>query len=148
RARRVVGAVAVAQGAAFRDRGRVTRTVDVGELRRAANDEISAGLSACQFAVGWDGGVVEFESFGIASDATRFAVPSATKPVVASATWHLIADGLLDVDERVVSYLPEFGTHGKEVVTVEQVCVMTAGLPSAPMTADEGSDPDRRRARF
>jgi CubicO group peptidase (beta-lactamase class C family) len=126
----------------------VTRTVDVGALRRAARAEIAGGLASCQFAVGRDGDVVAFESFGAATDETRFAVASATKPIVASATWHLIGEGLLDVDEKVVSYVPEFGTHGKGAVTVEQVCLMTAGVPTAPMAPAEGADPVRRRARF
>ena len=126
----------------------MTRTIDVGALRRAAWAEIAGGLSACQFAVAVDGDVVAFESFGAATNDTRFAVASATKPIVASATWHLIGEGVLDVDERVVAYVPEFGTNGKDVVTVEHVCVMTAGLPSAPMASDEGADPERRRARF
>ena len=81
-------------------------------------------------------------------DDTRFGVASATKPIVASATWHLIGEGLLDLDRRVVDYVPEFGTHGKDAVTVEQVYLMTCGFPTAPMEAAEGADPARRVARF
>jgi CubicO group peptidase (beta-lactamase class C family) len=122
--------------------------IDVSSLREAARNEIENGLTACQLAVARDGDVVAFESFGTADDETRFGVASATKPIVASATWHLIGDGLLDVDRRVAEYVPEFGTFGKEAVTVEQVYVMTCGFPSAPMGAEEGADPARRVARF
>lgn len=122
--------------------------IDVSSLRAAAEEEIAGGLAACQFAVARDRDVVAFESFGAASPETRFGVASATKPIVASATWHLIGDGLLDVDRRVVEYVPEFGTRGKDVVTVEQVFVMTCGFPTAPMEATEGADQARRLDRF
>ena len=122
--------------------------IDVSALRAAAEQEITDGLAACQVAVAREGEVVYFESFGTADDETRFGVASATKPIVASATWHLIGEGLLDLDRRVVDYVPEFGTHGKDVVTVEQVYLMTCGFPTAPMEATEGADPARRRARF
>ena len=122
--------------------------IDVSALRAAAEREIADGLAACQVAVARDGEVVYFESFGSADDDTRFGVASATKPIVASATWHLIGEGLLDLDRRVVDYVPEFGTHGKDVVTVEQVYLMTCGFPTAPMEATEGADPARRVARF
>lgn len=126
----------------------MSREIDAAPLRAAAVQEIADGLAACQVAVARDGEVVYFESFGTADDETRFGVASATKPIVASATWHLIGEGLLDVDRRVVDYVPEFGTHGKGVVTVEQVFVMTSGFPTAPMEATEGADPARRVARF
>ncbi len=122
--------------------------IDVTALRAAAEAEIANGLAACQFAVARAGDVLWFESFGTADDNTRFGVASATKPIVASATWHLIGDGLLDVDRPVVEYVPEFGTHGKDAVTVEQVYVMTCGFPTAPMEATEGADRARRLARF
>jgi CubicO group peptidase (beta-lactamase class C family) len=122
--------------------------IDVSALRSAAEAHVTNGLAACQFAVARDGEVVAFESFGTADDDTRFGVASATKPIVASATWHLIGDGLLDVDRRVVEYVPEFGTRGKDVVTVEQVYVMTCGFPMAAMESAEGVDHARRLARF
>ena len=115
---------------------------------RAPEHEIADGLTACQFAIARGGEVLTFESFGTADDETRFGVASATKPIVASATWHLIGEGLLDVGCRVVDYVPGFGTHGKDVVTVEQVFVMTSGFPNAAMAPEEGADPARRRDRF
>jgi CubicO group peptidase (beta-lactamase class C family) len=126
----------------------MSNDIDVSALRAAAAREIADGLAACQVAVGRDGEVVYFESFGSADDETRFGVASATKPIVASATWHLIGEGLLDIDRRVAEYVPEFGTRGKDVVTVEQVYLMTCGFPTAPMEATEGADPARRVARF
>ena len=52
-----------------------------------------------------------FETFGDATDDTRYVVFSATKAFVAGAMWALIGDGLVDVSKRVVEYVPEFGTE-------------------------------------
>ena len=48
---------------------------------------------------------------------------------------------------RVVDYIPEFGTHGKEVVTVEQVMLHTSGFPGEILLAP-GADRDIRLAAF
>ena len=117
-------------------------------LREAAEEEIGGGLTACQIAVARNQEVVWTGSFGGASAGTRFAVASATKPIVASAVWHLIGDGLLDILRPVSHYAPEFGANGKEAVTVEQVLVMTCGFPSALMDPADGQDPARRIARL
>ena len=122
--------------------------IETAPLREAAEREIADGLTACQVAVGCDGDVVWTQSFGTASDRTRFSVASATKPIVASAVWILIGEGLLDVRKPVAYYAPEFGANGKQAVTVEQVLVMTCGFPSATMDAAEGADPARRIARL
>ena len=91
--------------------------------------------------------IVCFETFGAATNDTRFCVFSATKPIVASAVWLLIGDGLLDASRPVAHYIPEFATNGKEVVTVEQVMLHTSGFPNAPMDAVEGGDTvDTRQA--
>jgi CubicO group peptidase (beta-lactamase class C family) len=92
--------------------------------------------------------VVWTQSFGSADPETRFPVASATKPIVASAVWLLMGDGLLDIERRVADYVPEFASNGKGAVTVEQVLVMTSGLPNAPMDSSEGADRERRMARL
>ena len=53
---------------------------------------------------------------------------SATKAIVAGAVWMLIQEGTLDITLPVAHDIPEFGTNGKDVVTVEQVTV--AGTPA------------------
>ncbi len=58
---------------------------------------------------------------------------SATKAFVAGAMWALIGDGAVDVSKRVVDYMPEFATNGKDVITVEQVMLHTSGFPLAPL---------------
>ena len=127
---------------------RVANEIDVAPLRQAAEGEIANGLAACQLAVAREGEIVWTESFGAADPETRFAVASATKPIVASAVWLLIGDGLLDISRPVADYVPEFKGGGKEAVTVEQVLLMTCGFPTAPMDPTEGADPERRIARL
>ena len=95
-----------------------------------------------------DNEVVAFETFGAATNTTRFCVFSATKPIVASAAWILIGEGLLDPRRPVAHYIPEFATNGKEVVTVEQVMLHTSGFPNAPMAPVEGGDAVTRVKRF
>jgi CubicO group peptidase (beta-lactamase class C family) len=119
-----------------------------GEVADAARDTIAGGVPACQVAVAKDGEVQLFEAFGDATTSSKFPIYSATKPLTASAVWQLIGDGLLDVSKRVVDYIPEFGTNGKDVVTVEQVMLHTCGFPLAPMRAVEGADRERRLERF
>ena len=121
----------------------------VDELLTTAQSDVESGeVPACQVAVARDGEIVAFETFGDATDTTRFCIFSATKPFVASAIWLLMADGLVDVSRPVCDYIPEFARNGKEVVTIEQVMLHTAGFPNAPMSNAAGSDAHRRRAQF
>src|SRR4051812_45052994 len=106
-------------------RGGIVTALDVTALREAAQQEITDGLRACQLAVARNGEVVWTESFGDATDASRFLVMSATKPIVASAAWMLIGEGTLELDRRVADYIPELATNGKDAITVEQVFIMT-----------------------
>jgi CubicO group peptidase (beta-lactamase class C family) len=73
---------------------------------------------------------------------------SATKPLVASAAWVLIAEGRLDVTARVADLVPEFATNGKDVVTIEQVMLHTSGFPHAPMHPRLWNDRAARLERF
>jgi CubicO group peptidase (beta-lactamase class C family) len=119
-----------------------------GAVVDAARASVDGGVPACQVAVARDGEVQLFEAVGDCTTATRFPIYSATKPLVTSAIWQLIGDGLLDVTEPVASYVPDFGTNGKDAVTVEHVLLHTAGFPMAPMRPEEGADRERRLARF
>jgi CubicO group peptidase (beta-lactamase class C family) len=123
--------------------------VNFDPILEAANALVESGATpACQVAVGHDGGVVCFETFGAATNTTRFGVWSATKPIVASAVWILLGERLLDPAKPVAHYVPEFATNGKQGVTVEQVLLHTSGFPNAPMDAVEGGDAVTRVKRF
>jgi CubicO group peptidase (beta-lactamase class C family) len=123
--------------------------VDAAPLSDIARRLVDEGATpACQFAVARNNEIVAFESFGDATDETRFCVFSATKPIVASAVWVLIGEQLLDPSRPVAHYIPEFASNGKEHVTVEQVMLHTSGFPNAPMDPVEGGDAVTRVKRF
>jgi CubicO group peptidase (beta-lactamase class C family) len=111
--------------------------------------DIDAGhLPSCQFALARDGKVAVWRTFGTAFPETRYVMFSATKAVVAGAVWILIGEGSLDVSRRVSDLIPEFGTFGKDVITVEQVMLHTSGFPHAPFNALDWDDRNRRLDRF
>ena len=119
------------------------------ELTRRVRQEVDEGLlPSAQIAVAREGRVGLFETFGEADNNTMYCVFSSTKAVMSAAAWLLIAEGKLDVKERVASIIPEFGTNGKEVVTVEQLFLHSAGFPSAPFRPLEWDDRDARLGRF
>ncbi|MGW3567504.1 serine hydrolase domain-containing protein [Streptomyces sp. NPDC000941] len=60
---------------------------------------------------------------------TMVPVFSTSKGVAAVALVVLHARGLLDHDERVAAYWPEFAAAGKGDVTVRQLLAHQAGLP-------------------
>ncbi|GAC1536522.1 MAG: serine hydrolase domain-containing protein [Acidimicrobiales bacterium] len=121
----------------------------VAGLVERCRREVDEGLlPAVQIAVGYQGEIVVEEAFGDADHATRFAVFSATKPFVASLVWQLISDGAIDPAQRVATYLPEFATNGKEVITVEQVMLHTSGFPTAPLGPPRWDTSASRRQAF
>jgi CubicO group peptidase (beta-lactamase class C family) len=114
-----------------------------------ARREIDAGLlPACQLALARDGEIELFETLGDASDTTRFIVYSATKAFVAGAMWVLIGEGSVDISQRVVDFVPEFGSNGKDVITVEQVMLHTSGFPLAPLGPPDWYTREGRVAQF
>jgi CubicO group peptidase (beta-lactamase class C family) len=124
-------------------------TSKVDALVTRARREVDDGfLPSAQVALARDGELVAFETFGDATADTRYPVFSATKAFVAGAMWALIGDGLVDVSKPVVDYVPEFGTNGKDVVTVEQVMLHTSGFPHAPLGPPQWSTPQGRREAF
>jgi CubicO group peptidase (beta-lactamase class C family) len=123
--------------------------VALDKLIARARREVDDGLlPSAQVALAYEGELVHFETFGDATDETRYVVYSATKAFVAGAIWALIGDGKVDVSKLVVDYIPEFGTNGKDVITVEQVMLHTSGFPLAPMPALVGDTSAGRVDRF
>jgi CubicO group peptidase (beta-lactamase class C family) len=117
----------------------------IGRARR----EIDSGLlPSCQIALAIDNKVEHVETLGEATDDTRYVIFSATKPLVASAIWLLMAEGKIDVDARVADLIPEFGTNDKDAITIEQVMLHTAGFPHAPMGPPRWLTHEGRRQVF
>jgi CubicO group peptidase (beta-lactamase class C family) len=128
------------------------RGVDAGAveaLLTRARKEIDQGpLPSCQIALAKDGELIAFEAFGDATTTTRYNVFSCTKPLVAGVMWQLIGEGAVDVSQRVVDVIPEFGTNGKDVVTIEQVMLHTGGFPHAPLKPPEWDTREGRVEAF
>lgn len=126
--------------------------VDPSRLAAVAarvRQEVDEGLlPSAQIAIARQGRLVLFETFGDATNESLYCVFSSTKAITSAAAWLLIESGDLSVDERVADIVPEFGTNGKDVVTVEQLFLHTSGFPSAPFRPTDWFDRDRRLARF
>ena len=124
--------------------------VDAGRLAILADRvrlEVEAGRwPSAQLAVARHGQLALFESWGAA--APRYLLQSTGRPIVASALWKLIGEGRVDIGDPVASVIPEFGTNGKDVVTIEQVLTHTAGFPFAPLGFPKMADRQERLAAF
>jgi CubicO group peptidase (beta-lactamase class C family) len=57
-----------------------------------------------------------------------FSMTKAVTSVAVAQSWER---GLLDVDDPVVRFIPEFGANGKDVVTIRHLLTHTAGIPWA-----------------
>jgi CubicO group peptidase (beta-lactamase class C family) len=90
------------------------------QLCGVIQEEIHEGLQGAELAIGIDGAVVFSQGFGAARPETPIVLMSPSKTVHDSGLWLLIGDGLVDLEKPVAEYLPDFGTHGKQVVTVRQ----------------------------
>lgn len=53
---------------------------------------------------------------------------SACKPVAALAIAQLWEHGRLDLDDRVMTHIPEFGANGKDAITIRHILTHTAGF--------------------
>ncbi|HET9719441.1 MAG TPA: serine hydrolase domain-containing protein [Solirubrobacteraceae bacterium] len=63
---------------------------------------------------------------------TPFCVFSTSKGITALVV-HLLQDrGVLDIDDRVTDYIPEYGRHGKGDTTIAHVLSHRAAVPSLP----------------
>jgi CubicO group peptidase (beta-lactamase class C family) len=121
----------------------------VDALLVRARREIDDGLlPSCQLALARHGRLAVFATLGAAAASSRYVIFSCTKAVVAGAAWMLIGEGKLDPARRVGEYVPEFGTNGKDAVTVEQLFLHTAGVPRAPLPPREWGDRAARLRRF
>ncbi len=126
-------------------------------FERAAREVNEGLLPSCQIAIARNGRIGAMRTFGRAvqggaerpaTNDTLYTVFSCTKAIMSSAAWMLIGEGELDVRERAAAIVPEFGTNGKDIVTVEQLLLHTAGFPNAPYAQSEWMDRGKRLERF
>jgi len=117
-------------------------------LERVRSEVEQGPLPSAQLAIAKDGHLVADQSFGETSPRTRYVLHSAGRPVLAAVIWRLLGEGLLSLDERVADVIPEFGTNGKEEVTIFQVLTQTAGFPLAPLGFPQFMDRSKRLEAF
>jgi len=121
----------------------------VDALLNRVRREVDEGLlPAAQVALARDGKVGVFESFGAAEPESLTPIFSATKAITSAAAWLLFQEGKLAEDERVADVIPEFGSNGKDVITVEQLFTHTAGFPHAPFRPLQWLDRQQRAERY
>ncbi|MDJ0789981.1 MAG: serine hydrolase domain-containing protein [Myxococcota bacterium] len=117
-------------------------------LRDRVRREVDEGLlPSCQWALGLDGEIVAQDTHGPArhGDASRYVLFSASKAIVSAAVWQLIGEGRIALDDPVAKHVPEFGTHGKEAITIEHLLAHTAGIAGSVLMPP---DTDTRESRL
>jgi len=126
-------------------------------MDRAERDVKEGVLPACQVAIARKGRIAAMKTFGRAvqggvekpaTDETVFVAMSATKAITSSALWLLIQEGKISPADKIVQYVPEYGTNGKESTTIEHLLIHTAGIPAAPGSFKDWGDRKRRLERF
>jgi CubicO group peptidase (beta-lactamase class C family) len=123
-----------------------------------AEREIKEGLlPACQLAIARDGKIGAMHTFGsavqgsekkAATSETLFDIMSCTKAITSAAIWILIQEGKVRAQDTVAQYIPEFGSNGKEAVTLEHLLTHTSAIPTAPGAQKEWGDKKQRLKRF
>jgi CubicO group peptidase (beta-lactamase class C family) len=68
----------------------------------------------------------------LATPWTPFVIFSAAKAMTATVAHLLDERGLIHIDDRVIEYIPEYGKHGKDAITIEHVLSHRAGVPNLP----------------
>lgn len=68
----------------------------------------------------------------LATPGTLFNLYSASKAMAAMMVHLLDERGLLHLDDPVAEYLPEFGKHGKDWITMRHILTHRAGIPAIP----------------
>jgi CubicO group peptidase (beta-lactamase class C family) len=68
----------------------------------------------------------------LATPQTRFSLMSGSKAITAMVVHLLDERGLLHLDDPVAHYIPEFGRHGKQAITVRHLLLHRAGIPAIP----------------
>lgn len=117
-------------------------------LTRVRRDVEEGALPAVQIALARHGKIAVMESYGSASDDSLICLFSATKAIVSAAAWLLFQEGRLAEDELVADIIPEFGSNGKERVSVGQLFTHMAGFPFAPFTPLDWASREARLRRF
>lgn len=106
---------------------------------RRLEDRIDAGaMSAAsvrierrgELLLEWAGGRRDFDSAAPPANVESiYHIASISKPMSTSGVAKLIERGLVDADDPVAEYVPEFARYGKGAVTLRHCLTHTSGLP-------------------
>jgi len=119
------------------------------ELRQRAHREVDDGLlPSCQLALARNGRLLLFETIGDAAPSSRYIIFSTTKGIIAGAIYLLVGQGLLGWDTKAADLIPEFASHAKQDITVEQLLTHTSGFPLAPSNPVKMATKEGRLDRF
>ncbi len=111
--------------------------------------EVDEGvLPSCQVAVAARDQLVAYETIGDAAPDSRYTMFSCTKAVVIGAFWLLLSEGAVSLDQRVAELIPEFGTNGKDIITIRQLMLHESGFPMAPLNLVPPPTREQRLERF
>lgn len=94
-----------------------------------------AGLAVYRYgrlALDLYGGLADSGSGRLVDAGTMFVLFSSTKPLAAACVYRLKERGVLDWDDAVARFWPEFGQGGKEAVTVRHILSHLGGFPDTP----------------
>ncbi|QDU39087.1 Esterase EstB [Maioricimonas rarisocia] len=108
-------------------------------------------MAGCVVLVGRKGKIVYQQAFGerqsdpesvAMTEETVFDLASLTKPVAtATSVMHLVEQGLVNLDEPVATYVPEFAANGKEEITIVDLLTHQGGLIPDNSIRDYEDDP-------
>ena len=122
---------------------------ELTDLLDRCRREVDEGLlPSCQVAVAAGDELVAYETFGAAAADSRYVIFSCTKALVVGAFWLLLGEGAVSLDQRVADVIPEFGTNGKDVVTIRQLLLHESGFPHAPLDLVKDTSRQQRLERF
>ncbi len=123
-----------------------------------AEREIKDGLlPSSQIAIARKGKIAAMRTVGRAvqggaekpaTNETFYCIFSCTKAIMSSAVWLLMQDGSSTRVKRSPTSVPEFGTNGKDRITIEQVLLHVSGFPAAPFDPLDWADRKKRLERF
>lgn len=126
---------------------RINNAAVAALLARARRDVDDGILPAVQLALGYEGEIVAYETYG-APAGSRFVTFSVTKAFTGGLAWLLMSEGVFADSTRVADVVPEFAANDKQDVTIEHLLTHTAGFPRAPMRPEEGVDREQRRKKL
>lgn len=71
------------------------------------------------------------QNFPPVTDSTLYDIASLTKVVgTTAAIMKLVDSGIISLDDKVIKYIPEFASNGKEQITIRNLLLHNSGLPA------------------